>query len=101
MGGVVFSISEVVYLKPIVVVPAPPPDSARNSREVKKYRKIEKKDCCTDTFFTPYCRARHLVARLEQLRWLVNDDALNNGIQLEINLLLLHVPWPLVLNIFK
>jgi hypothetical protein len=78
------------HLKVIVIVPTSPPDGTHNSRGVKK--SIEK-HCCTHTCPGFYCCVRHLVALLELLQWLLNDDTLSNVKQLEIRLHLFYAPW--------
>jgi hypothetical protein len=76
-------------LKTIGVVTASPPDGAHNSRGVKKYRKIEKIIVVLILF---HPSTVYLLAALELLRRLLNDDALKNVKQLEIHLILFYVP---------
>jgi hypothetical protein len=72
------------HLEAIVIIPAPLPDVACNCRGVRKYREA----LLDSFFFHPSTVLCHLVVTLELLRWLLNDDALNNVKQLAIQLLL-------------
>jgi hypothetical protein len=80
-------------LKTIVLVPAPPLDGERNSRGVKKYRKVEKSIVVLILFHTLYCCARHLVAALELLCWPRAHDSRGNVNRSKMSLLLFYAPW--------